>query len=36
MKKKEKFQVKPGSYLFKSYKNHKFKTEDSLTNIWHL
>ena len=33
MKTKEKLQVKPGSYLFKSYANHKFKTEDSLTNI---
>ena len=33
MQTKEKFQVKPGSCLLKSYANHKFQTEDSLTNI---
>ena len=36
MKTKEKFQVKPGSYLLESYANHKFKTEVSLTNMTSL
>ena len=36
MKTKERFQVKPGSYLRKNYITHKFKTEDSLTDIQHL